>query len=132
MPPDTNLPAAPATPTPPPPAPAPLVPLNPVMKAFMQSALGSVGTIVRRLAVLVVGAAVSRQLMSDQWAELAITLVAGAILAGLEWLIFDLRGRGAATLQETINHYVGVEVLQKDKWVDYDTVTEVQKLLPPK
>ena len=64
--------------------------------------------------------------------DLAVTLVAGAILAGLEWLIFDLRGRGAATLQETINHYVGVDVLTKDKWVDYDTVTEVQKLLPPK
>jgi len=132
MPPDLNLPPEPTPPPLPPPAPETLQPLNPMMKMFMQVALSSVGTAVRRFAVFFVGIVISHQASLGQWADLLVSLVGGAILAFLEWLIFNVRGRGAATLQETINHYVGEDVLVKDKWVDYDTVTEVQKLLPPK
>lgn len=102
------------------------------MQQFMRVALSSVGTLVRRLAVLAVGVAVSKQWVSGEWSDILITLLVAAMLAGLEWLIFNVRGRGAATLQDTINHYVGAPVLDRDKWVDYNTVTEVQKLLPPK
>ena len=132
MPPDTNLPPAATAPTAPPPAPEPITPLNPMMKMFMQAMMSSAGTVIRRLAVFLVGILISHQASLGQWSDMLVSLIAGAILAGLEWLVFNVRGRGAKTLQETVNHYVGADVLTKDSWVDYDTVTKVQSLLPPK
>ena len=126
---------APVDPTPavpiPPPAP-PLTPLNPMMQQFMTAAISGVGTLVRRLAIVAVGAAVSHQWVTGEWTDMLVTLLAGALLSGLEYVIFNLRSRGSATLQEMINNYVGAPVLKKDSWVDYNTVTQVQNLLPNK
>lgn len=106
-------------------------PINPAFATFIQALLSGTGTAVRRIVLVICSMAMEHHWLSSAWSDVVAKLLVLATMAGIEWLLFSYRTRGGRHLQDLINDYAGSTVVQRDGWIDVETLDAVKRLLPP-